>query len=209
MERTLASLREQMGIILQTPHLFSGTIRDNILYGDLDASDEAVGGALLGAVLGWLVGAKLGARLGLSLGLQVGPEVGPRLGRAVGWLVGVPLGLLLGLWLGLEVGPAVGAALGSGVGRGVGIGLGDVFSQAVKRVYGDISGLSQYRQSSSRPQPRHGPVNWVLPLLSSHQCQALSPPPQLLAPLQQLSPLSPHLVLVPSSRRYRAVTSSQ
>jgi ATP-binding cassette subfamily B protein len=28
--------------VLQTPHLFSGTIRDNIRYGKLDASDEEV-----------------------------------------------------------------------------------------------------------------------------------------------------------------------
>jgi ATP-binding cassette, subfamily B, multidrug efflux pump len=39
---TLASLRKQMGIMLQDPFIFSGTIMDNIRYGRLDASDEEV-----------------------------------------------------------------------------------------------------------------------------------------------------------------------
>jgi len=39
---TQASLRQQMGVVLQDPFLFSGTARDNIRYGALDASDEAV-----------------------------------------------------------------------------------------------------------------------------------------------------------------------
>ncbi|MDQ4077088.1 MAG: ABC transporter ATP-binding protein/permease [Chloroflexota bacterium] len=39
---TLASLREQMAIVLQDSFLFSGTIADNIRYGNLDATDEAV-----------------------------------------------------------------------------------------------------------------------------------------------------------------------
>ena len=37
---TLDSLREQMGIMLQDPFLFPGTIIENIRYGKLDASDE-------------------------------------------------------------------------------------------------------------------------------------------------------------------------
>ncbi len=37
-----ASLRAQMGIVLQDTFLFSGTIMDNIRYGRLDASDEEV-----------------------------------------------------------------------------------------------------------------------------------------------------------------------
>jgi ATP-binding cassette, subfamily B, multidrug efflux pump len=37
---TLASLREQMGIMLQDPYLFPGTIMENIRYGRLDALDE-------------------------------------------------------------------------------------------------------------------------------------------------------------------------
>ncbi len=39
---TQNSLRRQMGIVLQDPFLFSGTIRENIGYGALDASDAAV-----------------------------------------------------------------------------------------------------------------------------------------------------------------------
>ena len=39
---TIASLRKQMGVMLQDPFIFSGTIMDNIRYGRLDASDEEV-----------------------------------------------------------------------------------------------------------------------------------------------------------------------
>lgn len=39
---TLYSLRKQMGIMLQEPFIFSGTIMDNIRYGRLDATDEEV-----------------------------------------------------------------------------------------------------------------------------------------------------------------------
>ncbi len=39
---TQASLRSQLGIVLQDTFLFNGTIADNIRYGRLDASDEAV-----------------------------------------------------------------------------------------------------------------------------------------------------------------------
>ncbi len=39
---TRASLRRQMGIVLQDPFLFSGTVADNIRYGRLDATDEEV-----------------------------------------------------------------------------------------------------------------------------------------------------------------------
>ena len=39
---TLQSLHSRIGIVLQTPHLFSGSVRDNIRYGRLDASNEAV-----------------------------------------------------------------------------------------------------------------------------------------------------------------------
>jgi ATP-binding cassette subfamily B multidrug efflux pump len=39
---TRASLRSQMGIVLQDSFLFSGTIADNIRYGRLDATDEEV-----------------------------------------------------------------------------------------------------------------------------------------------------------------------
>ncbi len=39
------SLRRQMGVVLQDPFLFSGTVADNIRYGALEASDEAVAAA--------------------------------------------------------------------------------------------------------------------------------------------------------------------
>ena len=39
---TLHSIQSRIGIVLQTPHLFSGTIRDNIRYGQLSASDDEV-----------------------------------------------------------------------------------------------------------------------------------------------------------------------
>jgi ATP-binding cassette subfamily B protein len=38
----LHSLQSRLGIVLQTPHLFSGTVRENIRYGRLEASDEEV-----------------------------------------------------------------------------------------------------------------------------------------------------------------------
>lgn len=39
---TLNSLHKQMGVVLQEPFLFSGTIMENIKYGKLDASDDEV-----------------------------------------------------------------------------------------------------------------------------------------------------------------------
>lgn len=39
---TIESLRRQMGIMTQDNYIFSGTIRDNILYGKLDATEEEV-----------------------------------------------------------------------------------------------------------------------------------------------------------------------
>jgi len=39
---TFKSLREQIGIVQQDVFLFNGTIKENILYGKLDASDEEV-----------------------------------------------------------------------------------------------------------------------------------------------------------------------
>ena len=38
----LESLRRSLGIVLQATHLFTGTIRENIRFGKLDASDEEV-----------------------------------------------------------------------------------------------------------------------------------------------------------------------
>lgn len=39
---TIKSLRTQMGVMLQDSFIFSGTIMDNIRYGNMDASDEEV-----------------------------------------------------------------------------------------------------------------------------------------------------------------------
>jgi ATP-binding cassette subfamily B protein/subfamily B ATP-binding cassette protein MsbA len=41
-EVTQASLRSQLGIVLQDPFLFKGTVADNIRYGRLDASDAEI-----------------------------------------------------------------------------------------------------------------------------------------------------------------------
>jgi ATP-binding cassette subfamily B protein len=41
-ERSLAWLQSNLGYVLQTPHLFSGTIKDNIRYGRLEAGDEEI-----------------------------------------------------------------------------------------------------------------------------------------------------------------------
>lgn len=41
-KRSLKWLQSNLGIVLQQPHLFSGTVRDNIRYGRLDATDEEV-----------------------------------------------------------------------------------------------------------------------------------------------------------------------
>lgn len=41
-ELKLSAIQSRIGMVLQTPHLFSGTIRENIRYGRLDASDEEV-----------------------------------------------------------------------------------------------------------------------------------------------------------------------
>lgn len=41
-ERSIGWLHENLGYVLQTPHLFNGTIKENIRYGRLDATDEEV-----------------------------------------------------------------------------------------------------------------------------------------------------------------------
>ena len=40
--RSLHWLQSNLGIVLQTPHLFSGTVRENIRYGRLNATDEQI-----------------------------------------------------------------------------------------------------------------------------------------------------------------------
>jgi ATP-binding cassette subfamily B protein/subfamily B ATP-binding cassette protein MsbA len=39
---TLASLRDQIGMVAQEPFLFNGTVRENLAYGRLDASDDEI-----------------------------------------------------------------------------------------------------------------------------------------------------------------------
>ncbi|SUY46569.1 ABC transporter ATP-binding protein [Clostridium putrefaciens] len=41
-ERSLLWLQSNIGYVLQSPHLFSGTIKDNIIYGKLEATDEEI-----------------------------------------------------------------------------------------------------------------------------------------------------------------------
>ncbi len=45
-ERSQLWLHSNIGYVLQTPHLFSGTVRDNLRYGKPDASDEEIMNAL-------------------------------------------------------------------------------------------------------------------------------------------------------------------
>jgi len=41
-DMTIHSIRAQMGVVLQTPYLFSGTLKENIRYGRLNATDEEI-----------------------------------------------------------------------------------------------------------------------------------------------------------------------
>ena len=61
------SLRDQIGIVPQEPYLFSGTIRDNIKYGRLDASEEDMVEAATAAGVHDLI-----TRLGQGYDTQVG-----------------------------------------------------------------------------------------------------------------------------------------
>lgn len=46
MTKTLQSLRSQLGVVLQTPHLFSGTVRDNVKFGRKESTDADITAAL-------------------------------------------------------------------------------------------------------------------------------------------------------------------
>jgi ATP-binding cassette subfamily B protein len=46
---TQRSIQSKLGVVLQTPHLFSGSVADNIRYGRLDASDGEVKAAATAA----------------------------------------------------------------------------------------------------------------------------------------------------------------
>ncbi|WP_145718524.1 ABC transporter ATP-binding protein [Mesorhizobium tianshanense] len=52
---TLASLRGQIGIVQQDVFLFGGTVRENIAYGRLDATDEAIADAARRAQLDGMI----------------------------------------------------------------------------------------------------------------------------------------------------------
>lgn len=41
-ERSIGWLHSNLGYVLQSPHLFSGTVKENIRYGNLEATDEQV-----------------------------------------------------------------------------------------------------------------------------------------------------------------------
>ena len=45
-ERSQLWLHSSIGYVLQTPHLFSGTVRENLLYGNPDATEEDIARAL-------------------------------------------------------------------------------------------------------------------------------------------------------------------
>ncbi len=45
MEINIQAIQSRIGVVLQTPHLFSGTIKENIRYGRLDAKDEDIVGS--------------------------------------------------------------------------------------------------------------------------------------------------------------------
>jgi ABC-type multidrug transport system, ATPase and permease components len=68
-DMTLHSLREQVSIVFQDNFLFGGTLRDNILLGNLTAGDEEVQAAVKAACLDEFIA-------GLELGLDT--EIGER-----------------------------------------------------------------------------------------------------------------------------------
>ncbi len=41
-EYSMNAIQSRIGVVLQTPHLFSGTVRENIRYGRLNATDEEI-----------------------------------------------------------------------------------------------------------------------------------------------------------------------
>lgn len=45
-ERSVQWLHSNIGYVLQVPHLFSGTVRENLLYGKIDATDEEMRAAV-------------------------------------------------------------------------------------------------------------------------------------------------------------------
>ena len=66
-ERSQLWLHSNIGYVLQTPHLFSGTVRDNLKYGNPSATDEEIMEALR-LVSGDVVLEKMGAGLDSEVG---------------------------------------------------------------------------------------------------------------------------------------------
>ena len=66
-EYTLASLRQQIGIVQQDVFLFDGTIRENVIYGRLDASEAEVEEAIRAAKLDQVI-AQLSDGLDTAIG---------------------------------------------------------------------------------------------------------------------------------------------
>jgi ATP-binding cassette subfamily B protein len=86
-ERSLHWLRSQLGMVLQQPHLFSGSIRENIRYGRLDArEDEIVTAATLTNAHGFITRFADGYDAGVGEGgnqLSTGQKQLVTLARAV------------------------------------------------------------------------------------------------------------------------------
>ena len=87
MDYTLASIHSRIGIVLQTPHLFSGTVRDNIRYGRLEATeDEIVQAAKIAGAHDFIVTLEKGYEQNVGEGgslLSVGQKQLISLARAV------------------------------------------------------------------------------------------------------------------------------
>jgi len=84
---SLHAIQSRIGVVLQTPHLFSGTIRENIRYGRLDATDEDIEeAARLAGAHDFIVALEKGYNEGVGEGgvlLSVGQKQLVSLARAV------------------------------------------------------------------------------------------------------------------------------
>ena len=100
---TQDSIRKQLGIVLQDTFLFSGTVMDNIRYGRLDASDDAVYAAARLANADWFIRrlpkgyqTQLGKWMQQTLVLRLGRDASGRpLFEAIRDRVGITASILL------------------------------------------------------------------------------------------------------------------